>query len=371
MAKKHAYEAEFTKRIQGNSTWAAKYGRILEIYQELYAKLKDVQFQRLYVTEGGLGIEAVAKANGLQALVNLMEDGSDQGAIDEAVERQRRSLKGFFKNYYAPIDQEIMGSLLTAYMEAVPKAQWPPILSKIQSKYKGDAHTYAAMVFEKSFVVDEDRFRAMLANPNVKKIKKDPAYQLMESIITYYRNEVAEPYQILQAQLNQVHRIYMEAQREVFDEKTFYPDANFTLRVTYGQIEGYTPDDAKHYRHYTTLSGIMEKAATGEDDYVIPAKLGELAHGKDYGKYAQGDDMWVCFVASNHTSGGNSGSPVIDGDGHLIGLNFDRCWDGTMSDINYDRSICRNISVDIRYVLFIIDKFAGAGYLVDEMELVE
>ena len=150
-----------------------------------------------------------------------------------------------------------------------------------------------------------------------------------------------------------------------------YADANLTLRVTYGKVEGYQPADGILYKHYTTLSGIMEKDNPQIYDYDVPARLKELFETKDFGRYAVEGDVPVCFTASNHTSGGNSGSPVVNANGELIGINFDRNWEGTMSDIMYDPDMCRNISLDMRYVLFIVDKFAGAGYLLDEMEIVE
>jgi hypothetical protein len=150
-----------------------------------------------------------------------------------------------------------------------------------------------------------------------------------------------------------------------------YADANMTLRVTYGKVEGYQPQDGVLYKHYTTLSGIMEKDNPEIYDYDVPARLKELYETKDFGKYEVNGEVPVCFTASNHTSGGNSGSPVVNAGGELIGVNFDRNWEGTMSDIMYDPEMCRNISLDIRYVLFIIDKFAGAGYLLEEMEIVE
>ena len=162
----------------------------------------------------------------------------------------------------------------------------------------------------------------------------------------------------------------MAALMEVFPEKRFYPDANSTMRITYGQVAGYTPRDAVTYTPVTYLDGVMEKYAPGDYEFDVPEKLIALYDKKDYGQYAENDKMPVCFIGSNHSTGGNSGSPAIDANGNLIGLNFDRVWEGTMSDYNYDASICRNIMVDIRFVLFIIDKYAGASHLIEEMKLV-
>ncbi len=163
----------------------------------------------------------------------------------------------------------------------------------------------------------------------------------------------------------------MKAQMEMNPDTRYYPDANFTLRVTYGKVNGYSPKDAVYYRHFTTLEGIMEKEDPDIYDYVVTDRLRELYDNKDYGAYADKDGtLHVGFAASNHTTGGNSGSPVLNADGQLVGVNFDRCWEGTMSDLMYDPDVCRNISIDIRYFLFIVDKYAGAGYLIDEMTLV-
>ncbi len=162
----------------------------------------------------------------------------------------------------------------------------------------------------------------------------------------------------------------MAAQMEVMKDKRFYPDANSTLRITYGKVNGYTPRDAVQYDFITTLDGVMEKYKPGDYEFDVPEKLRELYAKKDYGQYGAKGKMPICFIASNHTTGGNSGSPALDAYGNLVGLNFDRTWEGTMSDINYDPAICRNIMTDIRYVLFIVDKFAGAKNLIEEMKLV-
>jgi hypothetical protein len=166
-------------------------------------------------------------------------------------------------------------------------------------------------------------------------------------------------------------KVYMAGIMDMKAGQALYPDANFTLRVTYGKVEGYQPMDGVTYKYYTTLAGIMEKDNPKIYDYDVPEKLKELYIEKDFGKYEVNGDVPVCFTASNHTSGGNSGSPVVNAEGELIGVNFDRVWEGTMSDIMFDPDRCRNISLDIRYALFIIDKFAGAGYLLNEMKIVE
>jgi hypothetical protein len=159
---------------------------------------------------------------------------------------------------------------------------------------------------------------------------------------------------------------------ELLSDKHFYPDANSTLRVTYGRVMGYDPADAVHYNYHTTLTGIIGKEDPDIYDYVVDERLKKLHSVADYGRYADKDGtLHTCFIATNHTSGGNSGSPVLDAEGHLIGINFDRCWEGTMSDLMYDPDMCRNISLDIRYCLFIIDKFAGATHLINEMTLIE
>jgi hypothetical protein len=205
----------------------------------------------------------------------------------------------------------------------------------------------------------------------VKKITSDPVYKLASGVYNHYFTRLQPELAILNAHTDSLQRIYMQGLMEFQPNRRFYPDANSTLRVTYGKVDDYFPRDAVHYRHYTTLEGIMEKEDPDIYDYVVEPKLKELFRNKDYGRYAAPDGtMRIAFIASNHTTGGNSGSPVLDADGNLIGVNFDRNWEGTMSDLMYDPDQCRNISIDIRYCLFVIDKLAGAGHLVDEMTLV-
>jgi hypothetical protein len=204
----------------------------------------------------------------------------------------------------------------------------------------------------------------------VSQLKDMQVVKLYNDLLKTYQGSVQSKISDVQNQINKLQRTYMQAQMEVMKEKVFYPDANSTLRVTFGKVQGYAPRDAVRFEYYTDLDGLMEKYKPGDYEFDVPEKLRSLWLKKDYGQYGKNGIMPVCFIASNHTTGGNSGSPALDAYGNLIGLNFDRVWEGTMSDINYDPSICRNIMVDIRYVLFIVDKFAGATHLIKEMKLV-
>jgi hypothetical protein len=204
----------------------------------------------------------------------------------------------------------------------------------------------------------------------IQTVKPAEPLMLYNDLLKTYQTQVQAKLNEVQARINKLNRSYMQAQMEVFKEKTFYPDANSTLRVTYGKVKGYNPRDAVKYDFYTYLDGVLDKYKPGDYEFDVPEKIRTLYKNKDYGQYGSNGKMPVCFIAMNHTTGGNSGSPALDAYGNLVGLNFDRVWEGTMSDINYDPSICRNIMVDIRYVLFVVDKYAGASHLIKEMKLV-
>ena len=222
-------------------------------------------------------------------------------------------------------------------------------------------------MYAQSSLTAYDKLEAFLNKPFAsvsEAVWKDPATRFMIGLRNGYIDFINKPYDALQPEINRLQRQYMQAQMDVLKDKRFYPDANSTLRITYGKVNGYDPRDAVTYDIATTLDGVMEKYKPGDYEFDVPEKLRDLYAKKDYGDYGVNGKMPVCFIASNHTTGGNSGSPALDAYGNLIGLNFDRTWEGTMSDINYDASICRNIMVDIRYVLFIVDKFAGAKHLI-------
>jgi len=278
-----------------------------------------------------------------------------------------------YKEYNAEVDEKLFAVLMQMFYEDQKRGMTPETLADIVKKGDNDFLKIAKQVYDNT---DLDNGEKTLAELNkdtkdlLEKYRKDKATELYAALVTNYSDNVSKKLNEVQSRINQLQRTYMQAQMDVFKEKTFYPDANSTLRVTYGNVKGYNPRDAVKYDYYTYLDGIMEKYKPGDYEFDVPEKIRTLYKNKDFGQYGKNGKMPVCFIAMNHTTGGNSGSPALDAYGNLVGLNFDRAWEGTMSDINYDPSICRNIMVDIRYVLFIVDKYAGAGHLVKEMKLV-
>jgi hypothetical protein len=321
------------------------------------------------MAEAGMRIELVSFAGRFARLSEVTKD-TPQEDIDRMLNQLKGTVTSFFKDYYEPIDREVAVMALSEYLKAQPADFRPAFLNDIK-----DVNEYVNKLFDKSMFTDEAKVNAMLDNFKLKDAKKmanDPALKIYQSLIGFYRDEVYDHISSITKDNDRLRRIYMKGQMDMQPEKRLFPDANFTLRVTYGKVEGFKPQDGKTYRHFTTLEGIMQKENPDIYDYVVEPRLKQLYNNKDYGRYADKDGtMHVAFTASVHTTGGNSGSPILNAEGQLLGLNFDRCWEGTMSDLIYDPDICRNISVDIRYVLFIIDKFAGAGHLIDEMTIVE
>jgi hypothetical protein len=375
VSRKQQAEAEFSKWVSSDDTRNRKWGNLLDGYQSTYFKYGEYNLSRSYLLEmiGRNSMETVALAGLYVGLVDLIDrNGVDNAKVQSLVASLKKRTDSHFKDFYQPVDQKLMPVLLNSYRTAVPVEFHPSVYAEIDKKYQGNTEKFVDQLFQKTAFTNHEKLMDYLSNPQkIKKLKKDPAIKLYQSFSEMYHDNVMVGYRLYHDRLDSLNQLYMQALMAFEPERHFYPDANFTLRVTYGDVKGYEARDAVSYNYFSTLDGIMEKDNPDIYDYRVPERLKELYRTKDYGRYEQDGTVPVCFLATNHTTGGNSGSPVVNASGELVGVNFDRAWDGVMSDLMFNPNQCRNISLDIRYALFIIDKFAGAGYLLDEMTLVE
>jgi hypothetical protein len=372
--KKKLIEQDFLLKVNTDDKANGKYGKLFGDFEKSYAQFSSLNKQRDYFVESILGIEAISYAFTLKNIVDSLSFGKKEADIQKDIEKLKSGTKNFFKDYNAETDKKICAALLKMYATDISKAQQADVFNEIEKKYNGDFEKYAADIYGKSMFVSESTMNKAISNigKDYKKIQKDPIYKLMLSCYNKFSNDVRPQYSKLEAEIAKLDRTYMKGMRELIPNKKYYPDANSTLRVAYGKVGGYFPRDAVYYDYYTTLDGLMAKENPLVEEFVVSPKLKELYQKKDYGQYAdKNKELRIAFCASNHTTGGNSGSPVLNGEGQLIGTNFDRNWEGTMSDIMYNPDQVRNIVLDIHYTLFVIDKYAGAGYLLNEMTIVK
>ncbi|MBL7776173.1 MAG: S46 family peptidase, partial [Saprospiraceae bacterium] len=372
--RKQAYEAEFARRVRQNPGWKIQYANLLPRLNQLYADIQPFAHARDNYLETFLrNIQLMGLVAGINGWIQQYQDGKTQ-AFANALPARKERLAEFFKDYRPVVDQAVFTALVEKYAQNVPADYGAAAVQKAAAE-KGGYAQLATYLFENSVLANAQKWESLAAGDAAalgEALKNDPAVLFWRGVTQPYQENVAPRLQELQSTINLLQRQYMAAQMEVYREKRFFPDANGTLRLTYGKVQGYRPRDAVSYEYQTTLDGVMEKYVPGDYEFDVPAKLIQLWKNKDYGAYAAKDGrLPVAFLGTNHTTGGNSGSPALDARGNLVGLNFDRVWEGTMSDLNYDPAICRNIMVDIRYVLFIIDKYAGAGHLIREMKLVK
>jgi hypothetical protein len=375
IGKKKEYEEKISGWINEDKGRILEYGDILPAYREIYKQFRQYLLVNSYTSEVFFnnGTESVSFSRNMIQLADLYEKDHTIQQAEELKSKLLDAGKNFFKNYNKDTDKKLFVALMGLYGENIAPEWQAPEYKKLKKSCNGDFKILADKLYSKTVFADESRFSEFVSGfsaSSVSRLKKDPFYILASDVTDFLASKVKHDLSRLNAEIQDLNRRYMSAQMEFEKDRVFYPDANSTLRISYGNVKGYLPKDAVSFKFYTTLKGIMEKDNPKIYDYDVPERLKELYKARDYGPYQQNGEMHVCFIADNHTTGGNSGSPVINADGQLIGINFDRAWEGVASDIAFNPEQSRNISLDIRYALFIIDKFAGAGYLLKEMTIV-
>ncbi|WP_237586650.1 S46 family peptidase [Pontibacter russatus] len=349
----------------------AIYGNVLNDIAEAYKNIEQYNLGTVYLNEAVLGTESLLMAYRLTPLYNALKSGNKDAARAAATDVQPR-VDDFLKDYYLPADKKVFAALMKYYYEDIAKEQQPEYFKNLVKKYNGNFGKLADYVYSNSLVVDAQKLNSFLKNPTQKALENDPAFQLVNAIIENYRSNIAPKLAESNAKLDKANRLYIAGLRQMNPDKVFYPDANSTLRLSYGTVKEYSPQDGVLYNYYTTLEGAMAKADSTNEEFIVPDKLTQLYEAKDYGRYANEEgELVVNFITDNDITGGNSGSPVINGKGELIGLAFDGNWEAMTGDLVYDPEFKRCINVDSRYVLFIIDKYAGAQNLIDEMTIVD
>ena len=371
LEEKQNQEKEFENWVNADPDRIKMYGKALEMIKSSVENRAASKHLLQYTSEIFLtSTELIAfanRANGLHGV--LTRDSDNKALIDSLGKALKLRYENFIKEYNPATDMKVIPALLRLYKENVPAGSLPDIYNLIAGKYKNDYHKFTSDLFAKSIFADKGRLEAFLKNPSPEALEKDLAFKTALSVMEVYRKAYFGQ-NTHNADFEKGHRLYIAGLTEMHPDKSFYPDANFTMRMSYGTVQDYFARDAVHYDYLTTVKGIIEKEDPDNWEFVVPAKLKELYEKQDFGGYAVGNIMPVCFITNNDITGGNSGSPVIDGEGALIGLAFDGNWEAMSSNIAFEPDLQRCICVDIRYVLFIIDKFAGASHLVKEMKII-
>ncbi len=372
VGKKMAEEEAFIKWISQDEARKAQYGTALDLIREGVEESYNYEKAWQYMIEGiYLGMESVNAGFGLRELqAVLSEEQPDQEKIAAVTEALKVRSVDFYKDYSPSTDKKVMTAMLKLILENMEEEFQPVFVQEINSKYKGNVEKYVDRYFAKSMIVDQSRYLAFLDSPDLKTLQKDMTFN---AVATFFNkiNELRGAMMGYNEKISEGNRIYLKGRIEMYPDRNFYPDANSTMRLTYGTVGDYEARDAVRYSYYTTLKGVMEKEDPDNYEFVVSPKLKELYENKDFGKYAANGKMNVCFTTNNDITGGNSGSPVINGKGELIGIAFDGNWEAMSGDVAFEPVLQKCINVDIRYVLFVIDKYAGASHLIKEMTLVE
>lgn len=370
--KKVQIEKDFTTWVNADILRKSKYGGVLAEISTAYDNVKKYTKAYIYYREALLrGPEILSYANTFEELYKHLKLNDDEEAVSKLTQTLTYAAKQYFKNYNFETDKKIAIALMEMFYEDVPKEFLPDIYTNvIVKKFKGDHKLFLEDVFAKSYFASKDKILEFLMKPDYRKLDKDPAYITMVSVYDKYK-EISVLYNNAKLELTKGNRLFVAGVMEMDKTKKYYPNANSTMRLTYGKVTDYIPSSTSSYQYYTTLDDVMKKENPNDPDLEVPAKLKQLYESKDFGKYATNGKMTVNFITNNDVTGGVSGAPVINGDGELIGLVFDINWEATSVPIMFDPNLQRAINVDIKYVLFLIDKYAGATNIIKELNLKE
>lgn len=376
LKKNHIYEKKKAEE-EAFQAWAdgtdnQNYVMALESIKEAYVIKSKYQLARTYLGEAIFGSELLSFSYGMSPLTTVLaNDTMPEEQLQKIMASIKPEIEAHFKDYNQPTDVKVTEAMLRMYDEDLAEDLKSPWFNKMAAKYKGDYAKWSADLFKNSIFATEESSMEFIENPSLKALSKDPSIQLITDILNYYRGFVSEQTKEANDMLEKGNRDFIAGLRVMNPDKIYAPNANSTMRLTYGQVLPYDPRDAVHYNYFTTLKGVMEKEDPSNPEFVVPEKLNVLYEEKDYGQYADKDGtLHVCFLTNNDITGGNSGSPVINANGELIGTAFDGNWEAMSGDIFFETEIQRTIVCDIRYVLFIVDKYAGATNLIEEMTLV-
>ncbi len=366
---KKKIEDDFQAWVSLNEDRKARYGNVMEDFISVYKTAAESRANEA-ITYTGEMLYMGARILYIAFQTGELTSRFDSADFDEMISINKKRAAKFYKSFNPELEKEMLRTMLELYVQNVAPQYIPDCYKTINKKFKGNISRYVDHMFDHSIFASEAKLLKFLDNPKKKTIEKDPAFVAANSFITSYM--IARLSQMMdEEKFSKARRLYIAGLRKLHPETVFYPDANSTMRLTYGQVEPYKPADALFADYYTTLQGVMEKEDPTNEEFIVPAKLKELYNKKDFGAYADNGIMHVCFLTTHDITGGNSGSPVINANGELTGVAFDGNSEAMSSDIKYDVNLQRTICVDIRYVLFVVDKYAGAGYLVDEMKVVK
>ena len=366
-------ENQFTEWVDSDKTRTEEYGEVLNTLKENYALVSELS-ENIYYPNYLAMTGAIGIAGEFAAYVDI--DKKDKEAVAAAEEALKAiDVDAFFAETYKPLEDKMLVEMLKLYYNTFNAEANPDFYNLVEKKYKGDVVALANDILENSIFATPESIKAFIEKPNAKKIEKDPAYVVMNIMINHLMSGLA-PYRMAMQTIDENNHLFVKGLREFYaetqPEKSLYPDANSSMRMSYGSVQDYQPADAIHYDYICTANGIMEKYVPGDYEFDVPQRLLDLIEARDFGQYAdENGELVVCFLSTNDITGGNSGSPIMNGKGELIGLAFDGNWEAMSGDINFEPRLQRTINVDARYVLFVIDKFAGATNLIEELTIVK